>query len=111
MIRNIQVPHGQIDEIGKGIEVGKARGSVLHDLGDAVSSPAHGVSERIFDEVDDETMVRFQSLDKPAKRRNATAQHGGHPGLQELLGPPEIPITPKVLELVLPLPRPVDAVI
>lgn len=111
MCRDIEVANGQVDYVGKAVQVAIPGSAVFDDLYDAVKTFTNSVGQVSIDKGQDVVKVIAQRGDKLAQRGNAASQCGGYPAFEKLLRRGAVAVAPEVLELVLEHPGAVDTAI
>ncbi len=72
MPRQIEVSNGQVDHVGKRIEMTEATGPILNDLDDAIEALGNGVGYAGADEGQHRIMVAPEGMDELAQRLQTT---------------------------------------
>ena len=83
MRRDIQVAHGQENEVGKALKVAKARRPVFDDLDDPVQAFCYRIGQVAVDERGDVLEVFAHRVGKGFERGDTAAQNRGDPAFDE----------------------------
>ena len=111
LCRNVQVSNGEKNHVGEGVEIAESAGPILDDLDDTVEPFGNGIGEAASHEGEHPVVVLSQRVDELTHRLESASKGRCHPSPDEALGRPRRFVFPELLELILQLPRSVDATI
>ena len=102
---------GQEDHVREGIEIPESAGPILDDFDDTIKPFGNGIGEATPHEGEHPVVVLSQRVDELTHRFESASKGRCHPSSDEALGRPRRFVFPELLELILQLPRSVDAAI
>ena len=100
LIRQIQIPDGQVNEVGEGLEIAKTTGTVLDDLDDTIQSFRDGIGQTRTDIGKDPVHLFLYGVNELADGLQPAFQGGGHPAFEILFCGPGRLVLPELFELI-----------